>query len=135
MDLRTIVSATIIASLAILTTLTIYVSNSREDDATAAAKIKTETQRAPELSYPNKDIKGRKIPQFDYLVVFPDCTSCSDFRIKAAQFMDSRTQLIFLVLTPDTKNIDHLLGNPRYYIVQYKQDSVYSKIEKGFYAR
>jgi len=134
-DLRTIVSATMIASLAILTTLTIYVSNSREDDATVAARIKTETQQAPELSYPEKDIRGRKIPPFDYLVVFPDCTSCSDFRIKAAQFMDSKIQLVFLILTPDTKNIDHLLKNPRYYVVHYKQDSIYSKIDKGFYAR
>jgi hypothetical protein len=124
-----------IASLAILTTLTIYVSTSREDDASTAARIKTETQRAPEISYPVKDIKGRTIPPFDYLVVFPECTSCSDFRIKAAQFMDSKTQLVFLILTPDTKNIDLLLKNPRCYVVHYKQDSVYSKIDKGFYAR
>ena len=124
-----------IASLGILTTLTIYVSNSREDDAAIAAKIKTETQRAPEISYPDMDIRGRKIPSFDYLVVFPDCTSCSDFRIKAGQFMDTKTQLIFLILTPDTKNINLLLKNPRYFVVQYKQDSIYSKIDKGFYAR
>jgi hypothetical protein len=134
-DLRTTISATAVATLAILTSLTIFQNTTQEDDATAAARIKTATQRAPNVAYPEKDIKGRNIRPFDYLVVFPDCTSCSDFRIKAAEFMNSRPDLIFLVLTPDLKNMDHILEKPRYFVVQYKQDSVYSKIDKGFYAK
>lgn len=121
--------------LTALASLTILASQNHESDSSAISRIQHSNAKAPDIEYPAKDMRGRTIPAFDYLVVFPDCDSCSDARIKYRAFMNSNPGLVFLIITPDTKEINDLLSRDRFFVFQSSTKSLYSEILPGLYAR
>ena len=128
-------STCLVLLLLAMVSLTLLASKGRESDSQALIRIKTNQNKAPKIDYPVKDVKGRLIPTFDYLIVFPDCTSCSDFRSKARTFMEANPQMVFLILTPDMKGGEDLLTHSRYFVYQFSSNSKYAKIVAGGYAR
>ena len=135
MDLKKLATSFLLVILCGLISLTMLSFRTKEDDTSAIARIGNQNQKAPNIQYPSIDIAGQKIPSFDYLVVFPECTSCSDFRLKAAEFMESQPNKIFLVLTPDIRGIDKLLYRNRFFIFQFSKDSKYTELIPGMYAK
>jgi hypothetical protein len=122
-------------ALTSLTFLSLFAFKNRESDSLAIARIQSTTAKAPDIEYPSKDIRGRNIPEFDYLVVFPDCSSCSDARIKYRAFMNANPGLVFLIITPDMKDLADLLSRDRFFVFQSSPNSVQSEIAPGLYAR
>jgi hypothetical protein len=135
MDVRKLFSGLLVVTLGFLLSLTILSFTNKEGDDAALARIKGQTLKAPNIEYPKVDIRNRSIPQFDFLVIFPDCTSCSDFRIKAASYMAQRQDKVFLILTPDTVGLTPLLENNRYFVSLISKSSNYSELLPGIYTR
>ena len=104
-------------------------------DNDALQSLKQSTQKIPNMAYPAKDLRGRSIPNFDCLIVYPDCNSCSDFRLKSIEYMDSRPETSFLILTPDTKGIDTILKQNRYFVALVAKKSKLSELLPGIYNR
>lgn len=130
-------SITVILSLILVSLIsaTLIVVGRRETDYDITSRIKAQTLKIPEMEYPKVDVKNRSIPKFDILVVLPECKSCSNFRVKAEAFMSTQPQAIFLVLTPDTKDMTSLLSHNRYFIAQFDSKSRYANISPGVYTR
>ena len=127
------ISAFLVLALVGLLAVTVAVPRFKEGDTAALRRIKADHAQAPRMVYPQKDIRGRTIPTFDYLIVFPDCKSCSDFRIKARTYMESRPDYVFLILSPDMKGNDDLLTHNRYFVYQFDAKSKYAEIPAGGY--
>jgi hypothetical protein len=134
-DFKKLATSFLIVVLGGLISLTILSFRTKEDDSAALARIGSQNQKAPNIQYPTFDLAGRKIPPIDYLVVFPECTSCSDFRLKAAEFMESQPNKVFLVLTPDTRRIEKLLNRNRFFVYQFGKTSKYTDLVPGMYAK
>jgi hypothetical protein len=128
-------SAVIVLVLISLMALMIGVPQFRESDTQALIRIKTNQAKAPSIKYPGRDVLGRQIPTFDFLVVFPDCTSCSDYRIRVRSFMAEHPNLIFVILTPDLNGSADLLEHKRYFVCKFNPNSKYAQIPAGCYAR
>ena len=121
--------------LTVLLSLTVMATGGRVSDTDALNKISQEPEKAPNISYPRLDRKGRLIPKFDFLVVMPDCTTCSTFRKTAANYMEARPHSNFLIITPDLKDLSGMLNRTRYYVVQYDAKSKYGDLAPGIYPR
>ena len=121
--------------MVVLVSLTLVASKTKESDSDALNRFKADQAIAPVIKYPVTDLRGRHIPRFDYLLVFPQCESCSDFRKKAKKFMESKPEYTFLILTPDMKESKDLLTHNRYFVFQFDSKSEYAKIPAGRYVR
>lgn len=113
--------------------IVIKVSGS-ESDTDALIRIKASQSKAPKIAYPTKDQRGRSIPKLDYLVVFPNCDSCSDFRVKARTYMAANPGKTYLILTPDLKGSEDILKEYQYYVYQFAPNSKYAEIPEGVYS-
>lgn len=135
MDVRKLISGLLVVTLGFLLSLTILSFTNKEGDGAALARIKGQTLKAPNIDYPKVDMRNRSISKFDFVVIFPDCTSCSDFRIKAVNYMAQRQDKIFLILTPDTVGLTPLLEHNRYFVSLISKSSNYSELLPGIYTR
>ena len=107
----------------------------RVSDSEALNRIKIEPEKAPNIQYPMLDRKGRSIPKFDFLVVMPDCTTCSTFRKTSATIMEAHPQSTFLILTPDLKDLSGMINQNHYFVVQYDAKSKFAELTPGIYPR
>ena len=121
--------------LTLLVSLTLMATGGRVSDFEALNRMKQEPEKAPNIQYPKIDRKGRSIPKFDFLVVMPDCTSCSTFRKTSASYMADRPQSIFLILTPDLKDLSGMINQAHYFVVQYDAKSKFANLTPGIYPR
>lgn len=124
----------LIVTVAASTMAFITVTN-RPSDNQAIAEYKAIENRIPKMQYPKKDIRGRDIPEFDFLMVMPDCKSCSDFRKKSQTFMDSKPDKKFFVATPDLSHIERMLNQDNCYVYIFDQKSKLAEIAPGVYSR
>ncbi len=129
------ISAVLTVAIVVLLSLTLAAAKSRETETQALTRLKLGAEPAPDIVYPKIDRRGKKIPRFDYLVIMPDCTTCSTFRKTSAGYMDSRPQSNFLILTPDLKDLSPLLNRTNYFVVQVDPKSAYLNITPGIYTR
>ena len=128
-------SVILTSGLIALSSVAVLTAQTKESDDAAVRRIQASQAKAPKIKYPVVDIRGRQIPEFTYLMVMPDCRSCSDFRKKARSFMESHREHVFLILTPDMKDSDDLLTHNRYYVHQFQQKSIFATIPAGGYQR
>lgn len=112
-----------------------FVHAPQESDSQALARIKASQAKAPNYDYPTVDVRGRKFSSFDYLIVMPDCNSCSDFRLKSRSYMEENPNMRFLILTPDLKDSDDLLKKDNYFVVKLDTKSKLASIPAGGYKR
>jgi len=131
----TILTLSLITPIVILAVLIRSATVGLKSDTDTLNEMIRETAVAPNIKYPTKDIRGVIIPSFDYLVVMPDCTSCSTFRTSMVPYMKAHPKATFLVLTPDLTNIAPLMENKRCFVFQYTQKSIFSDIIPGVYNR
>ncbi|MBS1728756.1 MAG: hypothetical protein JST51_18720 [Armatimonadetes bacterium] len=120
---------------AVLSMGAIVQTKDRPSDDYLVSQAKAAENRAPKIDYPTTDVRGRKIPQFDMLIVMTGCKSCSDFRIKAKTFMDSHPEWAFLVVTPDMVDMDSFLKTDNYYVVEMKAGTKLAELASGVYQR
>lgn len=132
---RKLLTLALSAPIAVLAFLLLSASTCNKSDTEFLNEMIRETAVAPNIKYPTKDIHGTNIPTFDYLVVMPDCTSCSTFRTSILPYVTAHPNAIFLVLSPDLTDIAPLIENKRCYVVQYPPKSKYSEIIPGIYNR
>jgi hypothetical protein len=130
-------TATVVLSIAIVSVMAVVVfaRSPEESDSKVLAQVKANQARVPNYNYPTVDIRGRKFSAFDYLIVMPDCNSCSDFRLKSRSFMDENPNMRFLILTPDLNDSDDLLKKDNYYVVKLDPKSKLAQIPAGGYKR
>ena len=128
-------SSLLVLVLLALVALTVGVPRFMESDSQALIRYKTNQSKAPALNYPKKDLLGRQVPAFDFLVVLPDCTSCSDYRSRVRVFMAEHPNLLFLILTPDLHGSADLFEHKRYFVCKFDSKSKYAQIPAGCYSR
>ncbi len=116
-------------------TMAFIAAKNRPSDNEAIAQYKAIENRIPKIQYPKKDLRGREVPDFDFLMVMPDCKSCSDFRKKSQTFMASKPDKKFFVATPDLSNIEDMLNHENYYVYVFDQKSKLAEIAPGVYSR
>ena len=121
------------AAIFITSAAVIAATGHRESDSEVLGKIKASLNRAPKIQYPTKDMRGRKIQSFDYVIVMPDCLSCSEFRKKSQTFMEANPHLNFMILTPDLKHLEDLARHDNYYVYLFDKKSKYLAIVPGAY--
>lgn len=109
-------------------------SANRESDDDVLARVKASQNVAPHVQYPKRDILGRNIPRFDFLIVMPDCKSCSDFRKKSRTFMEGSPERSYLILTPDLIDSNDLLKHSNYYVFKFTAGSKLANIPAGAYS-
>lgn len=115
--------------------LSIIHASRQPNDFQTLAQLRTELNKAPEIKYPEKDIRGRTIPKFDYLVVLTSCKSCSQFRSQIRPVMAEKPDKVWLIATPDRQDIADFAKHDNYYIVDINPGSKLSYIPAGAYAR
>lgn len=130
---RKLIVGALSAAITLVSVVVIVKAVSRESDSDALARTQASRNVAPDLQYPKRDILGRDIPKFDYLIVMPDCKSCSDFRKVSRSFMEANPRLSYLILTPDLKDSSDLLKHPNYYVSNFTTDSKLANIPAGAY--
>ena len=121
--------------LVLLSLVAFTIPRFQESDSQTLIRFKANQSKAPALKYPTRDAIGRQIPPFNFLVVFPDCTSCSDYRVRVRSFMADHPNFVFLILTPDLNGSDDLFEHKRYFVCKFDSKSVYAQIPAGCYAR
>lgn len=97
--------------------------------------IEASLRHAPPLHYPKVDLRNRPIPSFDQLLVFPDCTSCSNFRLKCAELAKSTPSKTYLVLTPGTQQLDLINARENCYVAILPTTKEFSSLAPGVYNR
>ena len=113
----------------------IFKASRQPSDFEAWSDVKMETNMAPNMEYPTKDIRGREIGKFDKLVVMTDCKSCSQFRTRIRPYMESQPNKKWLIASPDLVGLDDILKRDNYYFVTFDSKSKFSYIPAGVYSR
>ena len=109
------------------------VSRSTRSDSDDLRVLANQFRKVPNISYPSVDMLGHQIKSFDELAVFPDCSSCSNFRIQCASLVKENKTVNFLVLSPDRKIPDEMLQSKNCQVAVFSKDSTYAGLMPGLY--
>jgi hypothetical protein len=80
-------------------------TSTAKQDQEFSTKLQEDSRRVPDISFPKVDIRGRRIPSFNKLAVFPPCSTCSDFSTRMFPIIQKDRQTRYLLLTEDLKQV------------------------------
>ena len=124
-----------VALLGVSPLLLFGVSRLARSDSEDLRVLANQFRKVPNISYPSVDMLGHQINRFDELAVFPDCSSCSNFRIQCASLVKENKTVKFLILSPDKKVPEELLVSTNCQVAVFSKDSIYARLIPGLYNR